>query len=242
MNYNIRQRGSALFVILVGVVLFAALSYTVAQMMRGGNPMIINEEKSRLYADELLNYARAMRQSTQNVKINGCADLNISYEAAGLTGYTHTPAAADACKIFHEKGGAVNYLVPSTDWLDMNVNPAPALRGQWFFLLGFCVPGVGNALANCETDGTDNETLMAMLPYVRKEVCVEANKLLNVANIGNEPPPLIYTGTWALTKYAGAQSNVVALDTGGKMGGCYEGDGSALPAGTYHFFQVLLPR
>ncbi len=239
--YQTTQKGSALFIILVGVVLFAALSYTVAQMMRGGNPAIITEEKARLYADELLNYARALRQATQNVKINGCPDLSISFEAPNLTGYGHTPAATDGCKIFHEAGGAVNYLVPSQDWLDMIYSPAP-LRGEWLFATGACVPGVGNAVAGCQADSVDNEALVALLLFLRKEVCIKVNELLGVPNVNGSPPPITIVGPGTFAKFIGTQSDGSAIDTGGKMAGCYEGNGITTPLSTYHFYQVLLPR
>ena len=56
-SYNNRQkeRGSVLFYILIGVVLFAALSYTVSGMMRGGDATMITEERSRLLAGEILD-------------------------------------------------------------------------------------------------------------------------------------------------------------------------------------------
>ncbi len=236
------QKGSALFIILVGVMLFAALSYTVAQMMRGGNVSIISEEKARLFADEVLNYARALRQSVQNVKINGCSEMNISFENVVLTGYEHTPVVTDNCKVFHEAGGAVNYLTPAADWLDMRYTPAPPLRGQWYFPANTCVPGTGSALANCQSDSTDNEALVAVLPFMRKEVCVAINNIVGVTNIGNSPPPVAYTGVAAPPKFTGTLADGTSIDTGSKMSGCFEGDGGSVPTGTYHFYQVLLPR
>ena len=239
---NTSQKGSALFMILIGVVLFAALSYSVAQMMRGGNPMIITEEKARLYGGEILNYARAMRQSTQNTRISGgCSTTGISFENAQLVGYEHSPVVTDACKIFHEDGGAINYLPPGKEWLDMNLSPAPALRGQWMFPANICVPTIGSAVANCESGSTDDEALMAWLPYVRKEVCSQLNTLLAIDNPGGSPPLLTYAGNITPVQFTGTQTDGAAIDMDGKMAGCYEGTG-ALPAGTYHFYQVLLPR
>jgi hypothetical protein len=233
------EKGSALFLILIGVVLFAALSYSVAQMMRGGNPMMITEEKARLYADEILNYSRALRQATQNTRISGgCGALNVSFENASVTGYEHTPAASDACKIFHENGGAVNYISPSQDWLDMVYSPAPALRGQWVFPARICLPGLGNAATGCEADGIDNESLVAILPFVRKEVCAQLNTLLGINNPGGNPPPLDYSGDITVVLFNGTQADAVAVNTSNNMAGCYEG----VPADTYHFYQVLLPR
>lgn len=239
---NNTQKGSALFLILIGVALFAALSYTVAQIMRSGNPNMITEEKARLYADEILNYARALRQATQSTRISGgCSTTGISFENAVLAGYAHSPVVADRCKVFHEDGGAMNYMPPGVEWLDMVYTPAPAVRGRWVFPANICFLNVGNATTGCDSDSEDNEALVAWLPYVRKEVCAQLNILSNVSNVGSNPPPLTYAGNLVPVLFTGTQTDGAEIDTGGKIAGCYEGSGT-LPAGTYHFYQVLLPR
>ncbi len=104
------EYGSVLFFILIGVVLFAALSYTVAQMMRGGNAEVISEQKAELYAEEIIDYARQVRLAIQNMRIsNGCSDEEISFENDVVVGYEHTPAVRDACKVFHPDGGGMNW-------------------------------------------------------------------------------------------------------------------------------------
>lgn len=240
----VTQRGSALFIILIGIALFAGLSYAVAQMMRGGDPNAIGEEKARLYSDEILNYGRSMRQAAQNLKIsNACTDLDISLENNIIAGYEHTPVAADNCKLFHSSGGGMVYLAPSKEWLDMQFSPA-SLRGQWFFPGKVCVPGTGTAAAGCNSDGQDNEAIIAVLPYVRKAVCIEINKGLGITNPGGNPPQETGNG-WVGTndKYAGSQSNAESLDQAGRMAGCFEGGAASTPpAKTYHYFQILVPR
>lgn len=234
------EKGSALFLILVGVALFAALSYTVADMMRTGNPNMITEEKARLFAEEMLGYARSMRQAAQSVRIsNGCQDLQISFETPALTGYAHSPATADGCMIFNEAGGAINYLPPVHEWLDDAVTSP--LHGQWFFGANNCFPGTGSATAGCDSDNVNNEAIAAALPHVRKEVCLQANKLLGITNPNNDAPVLTITGTYAPVKFTGTQSDGASLNTGGRMVGCFKSDGT-LPANTYHFYQILLPR
>lgn len=238
------QKGNALFMILIAVVLFAALSYTVANMMRGGNPQATGEEKAGLYADEIMDYGRALRQAVQTLRIsNGCAALDISFEDTLLSGYAHMPAVSDSCKVFNNAGGAVNYLVPAAELLDMDVAPA-SLRGQWFFPANVCVPGTGTAAAGCDSDSTDNEALIAILPYVSKAVCKRINEKLGITP-ANTDPPQETSNAWtaAETKFTGTQSSDESLDQNSQMAGCFEGAAASTPAaGSYHFYQVLLPR
>ncbi len=241
---NGSQRGSALFIILVAVVLFAALAFAVGNMMRGGDPNTITVERARLAASEVMSYAQSMRRAAQNVKIsNGCADLDISVENTTVAGYIHSPVTTDACKLFHSDGGGLVYQTPVDDWLD-TATPAPALRGQWYFPANTCVPGTGTAAAGCNTDTSDNEAIIAILPFINKQLCVELNDLLGIDNPGGNPP-VETSDAWpaAGTKYAGAHADGTRLDQNGKMAGCFEGDAASTPpSGTYHFFQILIPR
>lgn len=239
------ERGSVLFLILIGVMLFAALSYVVAGMMRGGNPAVISEEKARIFAAEITNYGRAIRQAVQNVKIAGCAATDISFENSTLVGYTHTPVASDECKIFHEDGGAMIYLIPATEWLDTAYSPTPALRGQWYFPADTCVPGIGNALAaGCSADGNDNEALIVVLPYIKKQICIEINRALGIGTPGADPTQEA-GNAWPTgnTKFTGTFANGEQIDLANVTAGCFEGHGTDTPPdNTYHFYQVLLPR
>jgi hypothetical protein len=242
----VSQKGSVLFIILIGVMLFAALSYSVAHMMRGGSPTMIGEEKSRLFGDEILNYARALRSAVQNLKIsNSCKDSEISFEHTDLAGYTHSPVVPDTCKIFHSSGGGMVYQAPSAEWLDTVYSPAPALRGNWYFPANTCVPGTGTAPAGgCDANGDDDEAIIAVLPFLRRQICIQINDLLGVANPGGEPPAET-ANAWPAgnTKFAGAFSDGEQIDQPGVSAGCFRGSGIATPpANTYHFFQVILPR
>jgi hypothetical protein len=242
---NVGETGSVLFIILIAVALFAALAYTVSEMMRGGNPNTIGTEKSRLFGNEIINYGRALRQGAQNLKIsNGCADRDISFENETVAGYAHMPAAPDACKLFYNTGGGLVYQPPVPEWLDGS-SPAPALRGQWYFPANVCVPDLGTAEANCATDTVDNEALIAVLPYIKRGMCIQINDLLGVDNPGGEPPLETANGwTAGLVKYKGiSPTDGETLDQGGRMAGCFEGAAASTPdTKTYHFFQVLVPR
>lgn len=244
---NRSQRGSALFIILIAVVLFAALSYAVSQMLSSGaGTGTVTDEKARLQASEILDYTRSLRQAVQNIKIAGeCASNKISFENSTVTGYAHTPATDDVCKIFGADGGAMTYIAPAEDWLDMSL-AAPTFRGEWYFPPNVCVPGIGSAPAGnaCASNATTDEPLIVLLPYIRKELCLALNDSLGITNPGGNPPP--ETGGWGATnlKFKGSFASLVSLEgQPGQMNGCFAGVGANTPpANTYHFFQVLLAR
>lgn len=231
------ERGSALFIILIAVVLFAALSYAVANMMRSGirgGSASISGEKSKIYAGEVLDYARTVRQVVQDLRIsNGCRDTDISFEANGLTGYAHTPVASDGCKVFHPDGGGLTYVKPSdivnggVDWLFSGANQIDAIGTD-----------------DLGSFAHDSLEIIAWLPYISLNICNALNEELGIGS----PPPQD-DGNADYIKFTGAYSaSSEILDTGnvlqGKMAACFEGDTifGGSPNGGYHFYQVLIAR
>lgn len=231
-----------LIFILVAIVLFAALSFAVSDMMRGGSGNEINEERAKILASDILDYARALRQGVQNMRIsNGCADTAISFDTPSLIGYAN--GTNTACQLFNASGGGVNYVAPHKDVLAV-VTPVPDLYNQWYFTGGVCAVGLGVTPSGCSTEA--QRDIVAFLPYVNRSVCIAINNSLRVNNPGGNPP-IESTHAWPTdnAKFTGNFTNGnILLERNGQMAGCFQGSGptNTPPSGTYHFFQVLLVR
>lgn len=237
---HISQKGSALFIILVAVALFAALSYVVAGMMRsGGSGTDINQERAEIYAGEILDYARNVRQVVQDLRIsNGCRNTEISFENPVETGYAN--GTDTDCQIFHSDGGGMSWVEPSADLLD-SAQSGETGYGQWFATGVTCVINIGNGATGCNTDSVDNEDLIFALPYIDQAVCIAINESLGITSGGAAPPQDGGTA-WAWTKFTGSYTDGAQLGSSpNRMAGCFESD--TLPtSGTYHFYQVLVAR
>mgnify|MGYP001627748138 FL=1 len=207
------ERGNVLFYILIAVVLFAALSYTVGNMMRGGNAEMIAEENASLYAGEILDYGRVMRQATQDMRIsNGCDDAQISFTRESGDAYEHTSEDVN-CQLFNPDGGDVNYTPPhesitASDWVFTGTNIADGV-------------------------GTTAPDLIALLPDLTLPVCNAINERTSITALGADADIDFtpFTGT-----YAGTQT-LDAADS--HTHGCLNYDNSG---DNYFFYQVLISR
>lgn len=241
-NVCIFQTGSALLWILIGVALFAALGFAVTRGMRGGGEGIIATEVARTRATDIVQYGNSLRDAVQALRIEGVAPAGISFETALLVGYANTACTEAACKVF-DTGGGLGYRTPVEAWLDAGQSAQP-LFGQWYFAANVCVEDIGGGGAGCDSDGSDNEDLVAFLPWVRREVCIEINEKLGVANPGGVPPVEV-GNAWPAggTKFTGAFADGVVLEQTAQTAGCFAGNGAASPpGGAYAFFQVLMAR
>ncbi len=106
------QSGNILFLILIAVALFAALSYAVISSTRSGSGNG-NKEKADIAASEMVEYGTAIRTAIMRMMMTqDCTENQISFDnpfdPAGR--YTNPNAPVDNhCHVFHVKGGGVSW-------------------------------------------------------------------------------------------------------------------------------------
>ena len=107
-----KQKGSALFLILIAVVLFAALTYAITQSNRGDGASA-GRETTSITAAQLVNYAQTLENAVNKLLLRGCADTEISFENLFVTGYTNPNAPTNkSCHIKDMAGGGVAWQTP----------------------------------------------------------------------------------------------------------------------------------
>lgn len=111
------QNGNVLFLILIAVALFAALSYAVTQSSRGGGNA--DKETLQLKATEILQYGALLKATTDKLRlINGCdltelsieADWNADGSIDGSSSDRHntTSPTDGSCHYFDSNGGGLS--------------------------------------------------------------------------------------------------------------------------------------
>lgn len=236
MKQPMSEAGSALIYILVAIVLFAALGVAVSRINSGATPG--NSESLQLQASEILQFSQALRTAVQDISVNGTTETQFSFENPVTAGYANGGCATDSCKLFTPTGGGLSYVKPQDQWLDL-AHSAGANYGDWVFSGNNAVAGVG-------TDGSGDASveLLAILPYVKKDLCVKINTLLNIANPSGNPPQDDDV-TDVTDKFAGTYTGTVVMGGNAQITGqraaCIQDSGAPATA-PYHFFRVLSAR
>jgi hypothetical protein len=87
MTKKERERGNALFLILIAVALFAALSYAVTQSGRGSGG--VNKEQDGVNAGQMIETPAAVQAAITRMVVNGVAVRSITFDAADTTPATN---------------------------------------------------------------------------------------------------------------------------------------------------------
>lgn len=248
-NNRRAEHGNVFIFILLGVVLFAALSYTVARSMRSDTASNISKQQATLAASEIINHAQRIERAINRMRRNGISESDISFANSFVSGYEHTPIQPDTNRIFEPQGGNITYLEPEAKWL-ANFGTAPDLYGEWYFPDATRIHRLGpNGQDNSEAhnDGISNEDLIAVLPYIKQDICIAINKRLSVS--ADNTIPQDSNSLWEATepKFTGTFTDSGLSIEGGGSGlanapaACIEGNANPA-ADTYHFYYALILR
>ncbi len=236
------EKGNVLFLILIAVALFAALSYVVTQSTRSGGGST-EREKNILSSAQMTQYPTALRTAIIRQVLGGVAVENILFNDPSTMG------ASTNLEVFHPSGGGATYQAAPAD-----LSAGGNTTLNWTYNAEFDVPGIG-------LDGAGGNDLIAFLPGVSSGICRQVNEELGInvstCTAGASFPsgvPQVSTATPALintnmvTGYSfpvtdrpnltGPAGCTTVFDR--QASGCFA-DTTAAP-GRYVFYSVLLER
>ncbi|MCB9990535.1 MAG: hypothetical protein H6867_04025 [Rhodospirillales bacterium] len=214
------ESGNAFFMVMVGVVLFAALMYTFSRGARQGGENM-TEKQAQIAATDIISYAQSAERAVNRVYSKSRSENAISFENGIVGGYTNAncPASNNRCKVFNSDGGGISWSSA-----DNFASPSP-----WLFSGENTVAGIGQ-------DG--NADLLLILPQLSSVVCREINEALDISAM-----PTDGNGIEDSTKFQGsynASAQISGAAVSGVFSACVQ-DTSPDPD-EYFYYQVLLPR
>ncbi len=225
------EEGNVLFLILIAVALFAALSYAVTSSTRssGGNP---SSETNLISSAQITQYPASVSTAIFRAIVSGTAVSEIRFNRPAEFANLDSVSIG----VFHPSGGGATY------------NPAPAdimvsgSAGQWVFNGGLEVPDIGLA-------GAGGNDIIAYLIGVKQAICSKINEEYG---LGTTIPVLNAdrSALYATRMYDDGSSDYVLptgdqpdIDDGsgsfdGQPFGCFQNAG----AGDYVYYHVVVER
>lgn len=238
------ESGNVLFLILIAVALFAALSYAVTQSTRSGSGTT-ERETVLLNSASLTQYPTTLRTAVVRMILAGfdIGDVGFDDPASG----TFNDGSARN-RVFHPQGGGAVYQTSPQE-----VMATANTANIWYYNGNFEIPQIGQS-------GEGGNDLIAFLPGVSVSVCRRLNEELGVT-VGAGAPDVTGVPTVDVTTNSFISDTHIlgeafpedAADAGGTLDNA-DDDLSGQPAGCFRdpnynggqpafiFYSVLLER
>ena len=225
------ESGNVLFLILIAVVLFAALSYAV--LNSGGGGSTNTGEAPQIKAAQIVQYPSALRMNIARLLINGTSVDELEFNPPSDFG----DLTNNAIGVFHPGGSGSIYNPASPDIMENG------LQGDWHFNMNFEIEHIG-INAGGSLSGND---LIAFLPGIQRTICETINERLGITGaIPNSSSNLAADYTAYMDDSYALPATEVTLGAGGSNGtdsltgqpyGCFQNNG-----GDYVYYHVLVEQ
>jgi len=236
------ESGNVLFLILIAVALFAALSYAVTSSSRSGGGDA-NDETNLISSSTITQYPASVRTSIIRMQVSkGVSTSELEFNApsdfANCGTYGSTLGAN--C-VFHPDGGQATFVPGNADVM------AGGTQTDWVFNSENEISLVGRtAGSNAATANTAD--VVAFLVDIREGVCERINEELGIVGIPVETTAITVTNTMVNTDGSTAPG-IAAAGAGPTIGGDITAlDGQAFgcfrngATGPYVYYHVLLEQ
>jgi hypothetical protein len=229
------ESGNVLFLILIAVALFAALSYAVTQSSRSGNGST-SRETSRINSAQLTQYPAGVRSAVVRMVIGGIDAGSLAFNIPSDFGNL---GANTAWGVFYPDGGGATYEVAP------EAVRSPTGNGIWHFNGENQIDLIGSTNAAGPTTLTAD--IIAFLPDITLAVCSKINDELGLPTTPPAETGIDVTtdmkatggtssGIGAGGDTIGDEANGVDAPFDGQPFGCFE------QGGKYNYYHVIIER
>lgn len=173
------QSGSVIIWILVLIALFGALSFVISRGNRTGAGQL-TEQKAKLAATEMIEYADLVRRTVQTMVINGIPLNNLDFSMYNLYNlgganlpnlYNNSLCTSNACKVFSPAGGGLTprqfyaYGKATPVWTDPTLSKPGSVSFGLYRVEGF---------------GTSASEILMRISVIHPDICAALNKMADV--------------------------------------------------------------
>ena len=243
MEHRNRQSGNVLFLILIAVALFAALSYAVTQSSRSGGGDA-DRETNLVNSAQISQYPAAVRTALLRMIISDGVDIaDLEFNLPSNFSNCSTPSggsAGDHC-VFHGEGGNVAYVAAPPEVVTSASNEDWIINGENE------INNVGITVGSNNPSASSAEVI-AFLPNVTNSVCNRINEELGIGTVGTIPTETNLDVTVTMINTDGSTKVGLVSDTnGGTIGADVtdldgQGFGCFAQSSVNYYYHVLIEQ
>ncbi len=160
------RSGNVLFLILIAVALFAALTYAISSTSRGGGDT--SSDSHRIAASQIVAYAGSVQAALERMRVSRNLQLEQIEYSPVSTVSRNSACTSNACRLYHPEGGGV---IPMPPPASSRYDVMSSSSAEYKILLG--------SVTNVGTNAND---IILVVQGLKTEVCEEINKKLDIAS------------------------------------------------------------
>ncbi|MEZ5814887.1 MAG: hypothetical protein R3E13_09275 [Alphaproteobacteria bacterium] len=238
------ESGNVLFLILIAVALFAALSYAVTQSSRSGGGAS-DGEANLVNSAQITQYPASVRTAIVRMIIGGTDVTGLNFDPPSAFDEAPPGTSCDnlsASCVFHPNGGGATYVsAPATV-------TASGVQVPWIFTSEYAIEDIG----------TSANDIIAMFPGISSSVCTRLNQEFGVTNLNDGDSDGVSVGATTLPTSASnmsrtegnvnidnpaaAPGTLIDGDFAGQPFGCYDQNDASAGGATMVYYHVLVER
>lgn len=158
------ERGNALIYVLIAIVLFAALSFTLGRQTDTSEVGTLDEERADLYATQLISYATQAKSSVDQMLFTGASDIDdLDFMLPSDANFDTAPLIH---KVHHPQGGGLNPgTLPNDVIAQVTNDPEPG----WYM----------GRFNNIEWTATASDEIILTAYQITAQICGFINEKIN---------------------------------------------------------------
>lgn len=200
------EKGNVLFLILIAVALFAALSYAVTQSTRTGGGSS-DGETALISSAQMTQYPASIRTSVVRMILGGVDVGELEFNQP--SNFSNCNSALDYC-VFHPSGGGATYAYAPGD---MMASAGGNTAGEWVFNGENQIDLLGTTNGGGPNGSTAD--IIAFLPGITQTLCSRINE-----ELGLPQTPPSETGIDVSTQMINTDGTTsIGVDSTGGSGG-----------------------
>ncbi len=228
------EKGNVLFLILIAVALFAALSYAVTQSTRTGGGDTAGET-TLISSAQLTQYPASVRTAVVRMILKGKDVTDLEFNPASA--FSSCTASNSFC-VFHPSGGGATFATAPTG---MMASTGGNTTGEWVYNMENEIELLGTT-NNGTTVSVATADLIAFLPGITQTLCNKVNSELGIAGVTAPTETGLDISTYMDNTYT-AGTNGSVIDAAGSSDALVgQPFGCFVDTGVYTYFHVLVER